>query len=85
MGKVIGVLAKLRGNKLADLQWDGFTSGQQPTRIPKCAKLQRKAEPVPGMTSGANMLNVVVGQCVVVEYHGLVGGKIKKCGLLSLC
>ena len=35
------------------------------------------------LPSGTNMLDVVVGQCVVVEYHGPVGGKIKKCRSLS--
>jgi len=78
MGKMVRIFAKLCSNEPANLQWDGFAGSQQSARVPKCAKLQCKTKPVAGMPPGKNMLNVIVGQGVVVEYRALVSGQIKK-------
>ena len=82
--KIIRIFAKLRRDKPADFQRDGFTRTEQPPWVSKGTELKSKAQTIAGMPSGLDVLNIVICQRVVPQDRGLISRQIEKCRTLTL-
>ena len=76
--EVFGVHAQLCGNEVKDFQGNGFPHRQNTPRISKGAELERETQPVVSAASQTYMLDVVVGQRVMAQQGGFVGGQVEQ-------
>ena len=77
--QIVRLQPKLRCQKTRDFQWNDLTRGQQATRVAQRAKLESKAETIVWAATRTDDFQIVVRQGVMMQHHGSIGWKIKKC------
>ena len=75
---VFGAHAQLCGNEAKDAQGNAFPHRQKPSGISKGANLEREAQPVVSTAPHPDLLDVVVGQCVMAQQDGFVRGQVEQ-------
>jgi len=82
--QVIGLLAKLCGDELGDFERDDLARRQQPSRIPKGAKLQGKAQTIVRLSPTTNLLKVFGSERVLMQEGRVICRQVKQGRTLAI-